>query len=218
MDVTSKDTHSVIGDRAFSSDELIVAKLGESACEGLMDNGVIPIMKHIPGHGKANLDSHKSLPIVKNSIEELEKKDFYPFKYLSKIPMAMTAHIIYTDIDSLNPITISKKAFKYIRNEMNYGGILITDDICMKALSGSIKNKVKNIKNAKYDLILHCSGKEDEIKEILEFSPIIENSIIEKWSDALDMVSRTEVKNKEFVINEINKIFYKYLKIKWNFH
>jgi len=218
IDVTSIETHSVIGDRAFSSDEIIVAKLGKRACEGLMDNGVIPVIKHIPGHGKANLDSHKSLPIVKNLVKELEKKDFYPFQYLSKFPMAMTAHIVYSDIDSLNPITTSEKAYKYIRNEIHYDGILITDDICMKSLSGSIKNRIKNIINAKYDLILHCSGNVDEMKEVLKFSPVIDNSVIEKWNDSLSLLSKAELKNKESITKEINNVLDKHINIKWNFY
>ena len=217
IDVLSEETHEIIGDRAFSGDELIVSKLGQSACEGLMNNGVIPIIKHMPGHGKANADSHMSLPVVSNSLRELEKKDFYPFKYLSKCPMAMTAHITYSHIDSLNPITTSKKAYHYIRNKIKYSGILITDDICMKALSGSIKNKIENINNAGYDLILHCSGKENELKDVLEFSPIVNDDILEKWFNALKMLKLKKSKNNNYEKNEINRIFYKYLGFKWDF-
>jgi len=217
VDVLSKETNEIIGDRAFSNDELIVSKLGESACEGLMNNGVIPIIKHIPGHGKANADSHISLPLVNNSLKELEKKDFYPFKYLSKYPMAMTAHITYSNIDAMNPITTSKKAYNYIRNKIKYNGILVTDDICMRALSGSIKSKIENINNAGYNLILHCSGKENELKEVLECSPIVDDDILKKWFNALKMLKLNKSINTNYAINEINRIFNKYLKFKWDF-
>ena len=217
IDVTSKLTHSVIGDRAFSNDEKIVARLGQQACKGLLNLGVIPIIKHIPGHGRAVSDSHKVLPIIKDKIYSLINKDFYPFKYLCNMPMAMTAHIIYENIDNKYPISISKKAHNFIRNEIKFKGITVSDDIGMKALSGSMEQKIKNINDAGYDIALHCSGKIKEIKRVLMCSPQIDKDVIRKWTSIIKNNKSIKIKNTQLIKSIINKILKENLNIKWNF-
>ena len=217
LDVLSIDTHDVIGDRAFSNDPILVTILGDYACKGLISQGVVPVIKHIPGHGRSNMDSHKELPIVKDSLSILQKSDFLPFKQLSNMPLAMTAHIIYKEIDDSCPISISRKAYEYIRNRIKYEGILMTDDINMKALSGSIKDKINSITSAGYDLILHCSGEESEIEEVLEFSPYIKQNILDKWLKVFNELSINEFGEKKDIIADINKILSSNIGINWKF-
>ena len=214
LDVKGKNMHSVIGDRAFSSNYNIVSSLGESACNGLIDSGVLPVIKHIPGHGKAIVDSHKELPKITESIKALENSDFLPFKALSKMPIAMTAHILYTNIDNNFPVTQSKKAYNYIRNVIKYEGILLSDDIDMLALSGSIQSKITSIIKAGFDIILHCSGNINDVEQVLVNTPLLGESLSNKWRLALDKIENTDIaKNKEIYKKEINKIFNDILEI-----
>ena len=191
LDVKSLKTHSVIGNRSFSSNPHVVSLLGEAASNGLIDSGVIPVIKHIPGHGKALSDSHLSLPIINDEISSLEKSDFVPFKALSNMPMAMTAHILYKNIDNKWPITQSKKANQFIRNDLNYKGILISDDIEMLALSGSIKSKIKSIYLSGYDIILHCSGKFKDTEIVLKNGNVLDNELYKKIQASLDRTNNT---------------------------
>ena len=190
LDVKSLKTHSVIGNRSFSSNPHVVSLLGEAASNGLIDSGVIPVIKHIPGHGKAISDSHLSLPIINDKISSLEKSDFVPFKALSNMPMAMTAHILYKNIDNKWPITQSKLANLFIRKDLNYKGILISDDIEMLALSGPIKSKIKLIYSAGYDIILHCSGKLKSTELALENGNILEDRLYKKIQSSLDRINK----------------------------
>ena len=215
LDVKSKHMHSIIGDRAFSSNPNVVSSLGQSACDGLIDSGVLPIIKHIPGHGKARVDSHMSLPVVTDKIDILASNDFLPFKILSNMPIAMTAHILYTDIDKSLPVTQSKKAYEYIRNIIKYKGILISDDIEMSALSGTIEDKVLSIINAGFDIILHCSGNVNATEEVLLNTPLLGESLSNKWKLCLGMIENVDISvNKTIYKNEINKIFNDLLKLK----
>ena len=190
LDVKSLKTHSVIGDRSFSSDPYIVSLLGEAACNALIDSGVLPVIKHIPGHGKASSDSHLTLPIINDELSTLQKSDFLPFKALYKMPMAMTAHILYKNIDNKWPITQSKLANLFIKKDLNYKGILISDDIEMLALSGSIKSKIKSIYSAGYDIILHCSGKLKSTELALENGNILEDTLFKKIQSSLDRINK----------------------------
>jgi beta-N-acetylhexosaminidase len=208
LDVKSKQMHSVIGDRSFSSDPLIVSSLGKSACSGLIDSGVLPIIKHIPGHGKSMADSHKELPIISDKIDTLEMCDFIPFKALSNMPIAMTAHILYTEIDNKLPITQSKKAYEYIRNIMRYDGILMSDDIEMSALKGTIEDKVLSIIKAGFDIILHCSGNINTAEKVLLNAPLLGSALSDKLKLSLDMIKNVDISmDKTVYLNEINKIF-----------
>lgn len=160
----------IIGDRSFGSDVERVVKFASSTAKGLMDSGIVPIMKHIPGHGRALVDSHLKLPVVDNDLAMLEASDFAVFKGLNNIAMAMTAHVIYTALDDQTPVTISAKAIDYIRNEIGFSGIIISDDINMKALQGSLASITNQVFAAGCDLVLHCSGSIEEMREVLEYS------------------------------------------------
>ena len=161
-DVPVPGAHDVIGDRAFSKDPGVVARLAAAVCEGLWDAGVLPVIKHIPGHGRAMSDSHLELPVVTAGLDELRATDFAPFRELSRLPglmFAMTAHVVYTAIDPDNPATTSAKVIsEIIRGEIGFGGILISDDLGMKALAGPFDARAAAARAAGCDLMLHCDG------------------------------------------------------------
>ena len=174
LDVAAEGCHDAIGNRAFSSSAETVAKLGAQAAEGLMAGGVLPVMKHIPGHGRARVDSHLELPVVDVSGEQLETQDFVPFRTLAALPMAMTAHIVYSQIDAEGPATTSRKVVdEVIRQSIGFDGLLISDDTSMKALSGDFATKTGAIFNAGCDVILHCNGVMDEMTEVAANTPVL---------------------------------------------
>jgi len=158
---------NIVGDRSFGSDVDRVTKFATAAAEGLLDGGIIPVIKHIPGHGRALVDSHLELPVVNTSLKDLEQTDFKVFKALKNFPLAMTAHIIYTALDSEYPVSTSKKSIDYIRNELSFDGLIMCDDINMKALKGDLSSITKKIFNSGCDIVLHCSGKLEEMKQVL---------------------------------------------------
>jgi beta-N-acetylhexosaminidase len=189
-DLRFPGAHDVIGDRAYGSDPLEVAKLARAAADGLTAGGVLPVVKHIPGHGRAMADSHLELPKVAISREELERTDFAPFRQLADLPLAMTAHVIYEAIDPSLPATISPKVVgEVIRNHIGFGGLLMTDDVSMKALSGAIGENTKAAFAAGCDLALHCNGKMDEMHEVAENSPPLDGKAAERAKKALDRIA-----------------------------
>jgi len=140
---------------------------------------VLPIIKHIPGHGRAMVDSHEHLPVVSTSLAELEKTDFIPFKELGDIPFAMTAHIIFEALDAKDPVTLSKAGIEYIRNNIGYKNLIMTDDLSMKALSGTFAERVQKAQDAGCDIMLHCNGNMSEMKEIASVTNASSASTIE---------------------------------------
>lgn len=159
LDVPVPGAHDIIGDRAFGADPEIVAMLGKAVISGLIKGGVTPIIKHIPGHGRAGVDSHKNLPVVSASIDELRKTDFAPFAILNDAPWAMTAHVVYSAIDLYAPATLSKAVInEVIRGELGFDGFLISDDVSMHALSGEMGDRAAKSIAAGCDAVLHCNG------------------------------------------------------------
>lgn len=168
LDVPDPQGHEIIGDRAYGDTPEQVATLGRAAAEGLLAGGVLPIIKHIPGHGRALSDSHLELPVVKAKLLELDIRDFAPFRVLSDMPMAMTAHVVYSAIDRNRPATTSKKVIKkIIRESIGFDGLLMSDDLSMKALSGDFKQRAKDSLSAGCDVILHCNGDMAEMKAVM---------------------------------------------------
>jgi beta-N-acetylhexosaminidase len=181
LDILTEKTHQVIGDRAYGSEANQVSELGRKVCEGLLSEGVFPVVKHIPGHGRGTSDSHLELPVVDASLEELRATDFAPFKNLRDQKFAMTAHIRYNAIDENNCATTSKKAIDLIRNEIGFKNILMSDDLSMKALAGSFYDKTKLILTAGCDLILHCNGAMKEMEEINSALPNLSDGFWERF-------------------------------------
>jgi beta-N-acetylhexosaminidase len=167
LDVPIPGAHDVIGDRAFARDPATIIALGKAQIEGLMDGGVLPVMKHIPGHGRAGADSHLALPRVSASAEELSASDFVTFRSLSECPIAMTAHVVYESIDPQRPATTSPKVIRdVIRGEIGFNGLLMSDDLSMKALDGPLSVRARLSLFAGCDLALHCNGDMDEMKHV----------------------------------------------------
>ena len=168
LDVPDPSGHEIIGDRAYADGPQEVARLGRAAAEGLIAGGVLPVIKHIPGHGRALADSHLSLPVVEASLEELDARDFAPFRVLSDMPMAMTAHVVYTAIDGKGPATTSRKAVGgIIRDALGFDGLLMTDDLSMKALKGDFSARARAALAAGCDIVLHCNGDMAEMRAVL---------------------------------------------------
>ena len=169
LDVPQAGAHDIIGDRAYGLTPEEVAYLGRAAAEGLIAGGVLPIIKHIPGHGRALADSHLDLPVVDASREALSSVDFAPFRVLSDMPMAMTAHVVYAAIDPRRPATTSRRAIReVIRGEIGFSGLLMSDDLSMKALSGDFAERTRASLAAGCDVVLHCNGDMAEMKPIAE--------------------------------------------------
>ena len=168
LDVPSPDAHDIIGDRAYGDTVEEVASLGRAAAEGLIAGGVLPVIKHMPGHGRAMADSHMDLPVVEASLEALEGRDFEPFRILSDMPMAMSAHVVYTAVDPKSPATTSRKAIRsVIRGSIGFDGLLMTDDLSMKALKGDFTARAKAALGAGCDMVLHCNGSMDEMAAVV---------------------------------------------------
>jgi beta-N-acetylhexosaminidase len=169
LDLPVPGADNVIGDRAYGGDPERVARLGRATCEGLLAGGVLPIIKHIPGHGRARVDSHKALPVVDESAATLENIDFAPFRALHDMPWAMTAHVVFGAIDAHHPATLSPTMIDtVIRGSIGFDGVLVSDDIGMGALGGSFGERAGAVLAAGCDLVLHCSGDLDEMREAVE--------------------------------------------------
>lgn len=158
LDVPIPGAHDIIGDRALGRDPATVSVLGRAVAEGLLAGGVLPVIKHLPGHGRAAADTHKALPTVDTCLEELEAWDFAPFRALSDMPIAMTAHIVFTAIDKDRPATQSRAAISMIRQSLGFGGLLLSDDLVMNALSGSLAQRAAKAREAGCDLVIHWDG------------------------------------------------------------
>jgi beta-N-acetylhexosaminidase len=169
LDLALPETHDVIGDRSYGRRPEAVAALGRAAAEGLLAQGVMPIMKHMPGHGRATVDSHRALPCVSAPREVLEQTDFAPFRLLSDLPWGMTAHLLFEAVDAEAPVTVSARAVKdVIRGHIGFDGLLVSDDLSMQALGGSLGERAARAVAAGCDVGLHCNGRMDEMTDIAE--------------------------------------------------
>lgn len=167
LDIPVEGANDIISDRAYGDHPKPVIGLAHAAMAGLMSSGVAPVIKHIPGHGRAVVDSHKALPRIRTDLTQLELTDFAPFNAFSDAPMAMTAHAVYDALDPKAPVTISREAIQgFIRQRFGFDGILMSDDLDMKALSGSLKTRTEQSLAAGCDIALQCSGKLTDMIEV----------------------------------------------------
>lgn len=167
LDLPQPGAHDVIGDRAYGRDPAVVAALGRAVCDGLLDAGVLPVVKHIPGHGRAGVDSHHECPVVGTARAELERTDFAPFKALADMPWAMTAHVTFTALDPTRPATVSPGIVAGImRGHIGFDGLLVSDDLSMAALGGTLASRAQAALAAGCDVVLHCNGTFEEMAEI----------------------------------------------------
>ena len=188
LDLRVKGASNIIGDRSFSKNVSTVSKMGDLCIELFKENSIGTVIKHIPGHGLAKVDSHNFTPIVNKSIKYLKKYDFSTFKKKNCF-FAMTGHVIYKNLDQLNTATHSKKVIRYIRNYIGFKNILISDDLSMKSLKNNMKNNTIKAFEAGCNLALHCNGKLNEMKIVAENSPLISSFISKKTSQFYKILS-----------------------------
>jgi len=188
LDLRLKGSSSIIGDRSFSHDPKVVSRIGDICIENFHKNKIGTIMKHIPGHGLAKVDSHKLTPTIKQNLKYLSKKDFIPFKN-KRCLFGMTAHIVYSHIDKVYTATHSKKVIDIIRKKIKFQNILLSDDISMKSLKFSIKDNTIKAFSAGCDLVLHCNGNLKEMKAVAINSPFLNKFIIKKTSQFYKIIS-----------------------------
>jgi beta-N-acetylhexosaminidase len=189
LDVPVAGAHDVIGDRAYGRDPQSVAILGRAAAEGLLAGSVLPVIKHIPGHGRAFADSHLQLPVVETPRAELEAHDFAPFRALADMPLAMTAHVVYTALDPERPATTSPVVIgEVIRAGIGYDGLVMSDDLSMKALQGSFRERAEASFAAGCDMALHCNGDMDEMAAVAEGAPALDGEAFRRAEAALGRI------------------------------
>lgn len=173
-DVPVEGADAVIGNRAYGNGPGKVAAIARAVTQGLQQGGVLPVLKHIPGHGRATADTHFRLPVVDTAKEELERSDFAAFQPLADLPMAMTAHVVFSALDAAQPATTSATIIaQVIRGTIGFQGLLMSDDVSMNALAGSIAERTRAIVAAGCDMVLHCNGKLDEMRAVAAETPML---------------------------------------------
>lgn len=181
LDLFFDGASTVIGDRSLGRDPHQVAALGNAACRGFRDAGVMPVIKHLPGHGRARVDSHHDLPVIDMPLSELRQTDFLPFALSSEPAWGMTAHLVLTDIDPDRPVTLSERAITtVIREGIGFGHPLMSDDLSMNALSGSLADRASGAIAAGCDIALHCNGDMDEMQAIAEAVGPLDRAALER--------------------------------------
>jgi len=177
---------AVIGNRAYGTAPHKVSAIARAVTEGLQQGGILPVLKHIPGHGRATADTHFRLPEVDTSKAELEQTDFAAFQPLADLPMAMTAHVVFSALDPAHPATTSATIIEQvIRGVIGFQGLLMSDDVSMNALAGSIAERTRAIIDAGCDMVLHCNGKLDEMREVAHETPELSGKALERAMRAL---------------------------------
>ena len=184
-DLVEPETHRVLRNRLYGDDVDTVVAAARACAEGLMDGGVLPVLKHLPGYGRGSVDSHLSLPRVTAPLEELVTRDFAPFRALSDIAMGMTAHIVIEALDGDRPATVSPVVTDYIRTDIGFSGLLMSDDISMEALSGDVDTRAERSIAAGCDLVLHCNGKLDEMEAVVAAVGDMTPAALARAQDAL---------------------------------
>jgi len=193
LDVLIDGAHEAIGSRSYGKTAEMVTKLGQAAADGLRAGGILPVMKHIPGQGRALQDTHFDLARVDASLDTLRMSDFVPFKSLNHLPAAMNSHLVYEAVDRDNPTTFSTKmVHDIIRGEIGFDGLLMSDDIGMEALSGSFGERAQKCLNAGFDLVLHCSGDWEQMCEIANIVPLLDGKALARAKAALSWVQQAD--------------------------
>ena len=207
LDVGRPETTAAIGSRAFAADPILVGRLGRTVAEGLLQAGVLPVIKHLPGHGRATVDSHELLPVVDAGRAELEALDFVPFRMNADLPLAMTAHVVFEAIDPGSPATHSAKVIgEAIRGEIGFGGILLSDDLGMKALGGSFGERAERALAAGCDIALHCSGDAAETLAVLEAAGELPAATLERLDALLQQTASCRPAARGLALARLNEL------------
>lgn len=208
LDVPVEGANDVIGTRAYGKHPEIVTAMGRAAAEGLLAGGMLPVMKHIPGHGRAFADTHHELPTVTTGLDELAEHDFAPFKALSHLPMAMSAHVIFSAVDPKYPATTSGKVVEeIIRDYIGFDGLLMSDDVSMNALSGDYFDRTKAIFAAGLDMVLHCHGIMEQMTAVASCTPELEGKALERAVKAIKYKRKPDDSVEEELRDEFRSMF-----------
>jgi beta-N-acetylhexosaminidase len=206
-DVPVAGANAVIGNRAYGTEPAKVAAIARAVTGGLEQGGVLPVLKHIPGHGRATADSHFRLPTIDTPREELERTDFAAFRPLADLPMAMTAHVVFSALDPAQPATTSATIIRQvIRGQIGFQGLLMSDDVSMNALAGSIAERTRAIVNAGCDMVLHCNGKLDEMRDVARETPELTDEALQRASRALASRKPPEPLDRQAVRAELDAL------------
>ncbi len=193
LDLPVPGAHDIIGDRAYSTAIAQVVALAGAVADGFLAGGVVPVIKHIPGHGRATADSHLSLPVVDTPHQALSNTDFAPFQALHHLPAAMTAHVVFSDIDDRAPASVSKVVIdKIIRNEIGFDGLLMSDDLSMNALSGTMEERARSVIAAGSDVALHCNGVFSEMADAAATVPALSGQALARFETACALTQRQD--------------------------
>ncbi len=196
-DLPVEGAHEIISDRAYGRSVPKVVALAQAVADGYLAGGVVPVVKHIPGHGRATADSHLALPVVATSRQTLSETDFAPFKALAGLPAAMTAHVVYSAIDPESPASTSEIVTRdVIRGEIGFDNLLMSDDLSMKALSGPMRTRAEAVIAAGSDLALHCNGDLDEMRDAAEGAPPLSGRSAARFAAACACITRSEPYDK----------------------
>jgi beta-N-acetylhexosaminidase len=207
LDLPQSDGHAVISDRAYGTTPESVLAVSRAHVAGFYDRGVLPVMKHVPGHGRATVDSHKELPRVTASRGQLEAMDFRTFAGFADCPMAMTAHVVFEVIDKRNPATLSKPVIRdVIRKQLGFNGLLITDDLSMKALSGSLAKKTTAAIAAGCDMVLHCNGVLSDMQQVAEAAPPLSLKAMARAKAALKMRRKPQRYDHKVALKDLEAV------------
>lgn len=207
-DLARPETHAILRNRCYGEDVLQVAKIAGAVAEGLLDGGVLPVMKHIPGHGRATVDSHLGLPRASEKKKVLKTSDFLPFEALAGLPVAMTAHVVYEAIDPDNPATTSPGMIRLIREEIGFAGLLLSDDLSMQALSGSLGERAGAARAAGCDIALHCNGDQAEMRAVAAASGRLDGPSAERAARALAMRAAPRALDMAAAEDEFRSLMY----------
>jgi beta-N-acetylhexosaminidase len=193
LDLPVEGAHTIIGDRAYGTSVEQVTQLGRAVAEGYMAGGVLPVMKHIPGHGRARGDSHLELPVVTAGREELSRTDFGPFRALRDLPAAMSAHVVFTSVDQGHPASISPAVVAdVIRGEIGFDGLLMSDDLSMHALAGPFRARAEAVLGSGSDVVLHCNGRFDEMEQVASGVAPLSGDALRRFGRCLSILERAD--------------------------
>jgi beta-N-acetylhexosaminidase len=208
LDLPQPGASTIINDRAYHTRPEPALMLARAHMAGFIDGGVMPVMKHIPGHGRAEVDSHLELPVIKAKREALEAHDFVPFAGLAECAMAMTAHVVLTAIDAKNPATQSRKVIRdIIRKQLAFNGLLMTDDLSMKALKGTFTEKVEASLSAGVDMLLHCNGEMAEMAEVVAAAGMLKGKALNRAKAALKTRRKPQKFDEKAALADLQTVF-----------
>jgi len=207
LDVPQPGAHEIVGNRAYSDRIETIMALARAHAAGFADGGILPVIKHIPGHGRARADSHLELPVVDAPRADLEAVDFPPFAALADAPMAMTAHVVYTALDRTAPATLSKKVISaIIRKQIGFRGLLMTDDLSMKALAGSYGEKTRRALEAGCDIVLHCNGQMEQMEEVAAAAGTLKGKALSRAKAALKAARKPQPFDRRQALKDLEAV------------